>query len=260
MPESTDVPPESALELALRLWPRLRDGGSVDDPSDLDRLLGTQNLPGAPNHDCGQQFTFACFPPDAAPAVTLPTGEEAGGDEARFVAHVLVTRVLLGAGLAIDERVTGAMCDAYAFSWATTGGGDYLQSPLALALTLWLIALDPGSASDRPLPIDWTPACFEQHDHWDPDYRLFSHYDVRERALDWARYVSADPQRYPGVSAWTIVEPLLRLKDDARANIALGQFAEAAGAGAERAPAAAMLERNRVAGMLRDYLAAGSGG
>ncbi|MEE8421589.1 MAG: hypothetical protein V3S31_02305 [Dehalococcoidia bacterium] len=261
MPDTPETTSESeVLALALRIWPQVRDSGSAGDPSELDRLIEAQNQPGAPNHDCGQQFTFACFPPDAVPAVALPSGEQASGDEARFIAHLLVTRTLLGAGLAIDERVTGAMCDAYAFSWATTGGANHRQSPLALALSLWLVALDPSSASDRPLPIDWTPACFEQHDYWDPDYRLFSHYDIRERALDWARYVSIDPRRHPGVSVWTIVEPLLRLKQDTRANMALGHFAEAADAASERASAAAMLERNRVAEMLRDHLAGGAGG
>ncbi len=39
--------------------------------------------------------------------------------------------------------------------------------------------------------------------------------------------------------------------------VALGHFAEAADAGLERASAAAMLERNRVAEMLRDHLAGG---
>ena len=248
------------LELALRLWPQARDRGSVDDPQDLDRLLESQGQPGAPGHDCGQRYTFACFAPGAEADLSLPTGERADSDQgARFTAHLLVTRTLLAAGLSIDERVTGAMCDAYALSWATSGGGNHHQTPLALAVSLWLVALDPLSASDRPLRIDWSAECFRQHDHWDPDYRLFSHYDIRERALDWAMYVSVDPGRHAGVSVWTIVEPLLRLEQDSRVRIALGQFADAADTG-ERAPAAAMLERNRIAGLLRDYMERGRAG
>ena len=249
------------LALAMRLWPQARDRGSVDDPADLDRLLEAQGLPGAPGQDCGLRHTFACFPPGTEAALTLPTGEQPHSDEsARFTAHLLVTRTLLAAGLAIDERVSGAMCDAYALSWTTRDGGHHHQPPLALATSLWLIALDPLSASDRPLPIDWSAQCFRQHDYWDAEERLFSHYDMRERALDWAMYVSTDAQRHAGVSVWTIVEPLLRLGQDSRVRMALGRFAEAADAGGERAPAAAMLERNRISGLLRDHLASARGG
>ena len=55
------------------------------------------------------------------------------------------------------------------------------------------------------------------------------------------------------------MEPLLRLEQDSRVRMALGQFAEAADAGGERAPAAAMLERNRISGMLREHLAGARG-
>ena len=262
MPE--DAVPSEVLALAMRLWPQARDRGSVDDPADLDRLLEAQGLPGAPGQDCGLRHTFACFPPDAEAALTLPTGEQPASDEsARFTAHLLVTRTLLAAGLSIDERVTGAMCDAYALSWLMRDGGLLEErghrAPLALAVSVWLVALDPLSLSDRPLPIDWSAECFRQHDYWDPEYRLFSHYDIRERALDWAMYVSADAQRHAGVSVWTIVEPLLRLEQDSRVRMALGQFAEAADAGGEHAPAAAMLERNRISGMLREHLAGARG-
>ena len=73
-------------------------------------------------------------------------------------------------------------------------------------------------------------------------------------------YVSADPRRHAGVSVWTIIEPLLRLEQDGRVRMTLGQFAEAADAGGERAPAAAMLERNRVAELLRARLGQGGAG
>jgi len=244
------------LDLALRLWPQARENGVIDDPTDLDRLLTAQNQPGAPNHDCGQRYTFACFAPDAEPSFTLATGESAEGDDARFIAHLLVTRTLLAVGLAIDERVSGAMADAYAYSWTATGG-DYRQSPLALAASLWLIALDPASNSDQPIQIDWSSACFDDSERWDPEYKLFSHYDIRERALNWAIYVSGAPGRIEGVSVWTVVEPLLRMENDWRTAQTLGQLSEVAGSGSEQAPAAAMLERNRVANLLRAHLASG---
>jgi hypothetical protein len=241
------------LDIALRLWPQARDSGTVNDPSELDRLLEAQGLPGAPGYEGGVRSTFACFGPDEEATFALPTGERPATDEAaRFIAHVLVTRTLLAVGLSIDERVDGAMTSAYALSFTTSGGGYYHQTPLALATTLWLVALDPMSASDRPLAIDWSAEHY-QRDWWDPDDRLFSHYDVRERALDWAAYVSYDTSRHRGCSIWTIVEPLLRLEQDTRARLALAQFSGAADAG-ERAGAAAMLERNRVAGLLRGYL------
>jgi hypothetical protein len=238
------------LDLALRLWPQARDQGTVNDPSDLDRLLEVQGLPGAPGYDCGIRSTFACFAPDEGATFALPTGEQPASDEdGRFLAHVLVTRTLLAVGLSIDERVDGAMTSAYALSW--TARDAYHQTPLALATTLWLVALDPMSSSDRPLAIDWTAECY-QRDGWDPDDRLFSHYDMRERALDWAAYVSYDTARHRGCSIWTIVEPLLRLERDDRARLALAQLSAASDSG-ERAPAAAMLERNRIAGLLRKY-------
>lgn len=251
------------LDLALRMWPQVRDQGTVDDPEELDRLLAAQGQPGAPGYDCGLRRTFSCFPPDEEAAFALSTGERPESDEsARMVGHLLVTRTLLAAGLAIDERVTGAMCDAYALSWTTTGGkggSRYHQTPLVLAVSLWLVATDPLSQSDRPLPIDWSPDCFRQQDRWDPDYRLFSHYDIRERALDWTTYVSSDPARHAGVSVWTIVEPLLRMVQDARVRIALAQFVDATDVGGEPAPAAAMLERNRIAELLRAFMTEGGG-
>ena len=249
------------LDLALRLWPQARDRGAVDDPADLDRLLEAQGLPGAPGYECGLRNTFACFPPGMEAGFVLPTGERPAGDEeARFIAHVVVTRTLLGAGLSIDARVTGAMCEAYALSWTARGGGNYHRSPLGLATALWLVALDPLSDSDRPLPIDWSAECFRDDERWDPDYLLFSHYDMQERALDWAMYVSHRLGRHEGVSIWTIVEPLLRLEQDGRARMALGQFASAEDVAGERAPAAAMLERARIASLLRAYMQQGGGG
>jgi hypothetical protein len=223
----------------------------VDDPSALDQLLSTLGQPGAPGYDCGVRSTFACFAPDEEATLTLPTGEQTRSDaEARFVGHVVVTRTLLAAGLHVDRRVTGGMSTAYAFSW-TASGGRYGQTPLALATSLWLVALDPLSVSDRPLPIDWEPACFDDAERWDLEYRLFSHYDIRERAIDWAVYASMENERREGCSVYSIVEPLLRMDEDNRVRLALATYAQAEDAADEMVPAAAMLERGRIAAMLQ---------
>ena len=247
----------STLDLALRLWSGVRDGRAVEDPTDLDTLLAAQGQSGAPGLDCGLTDTFACFPPGTEAALTLPSGEASTSDEeARLLGHLLVARTLVAAGLALDERVVRAMSAAYALSWTTEGGAPYHTTPLVLAVSLWLVALDPQSSVDRPLPIDWSAACFEW-DWWDPDYRLFSHYDIRERALDWAAYVARDPARHPGCASWTIAEPLLRLTGDSRVGIAMPLLAAGAEAVASEGaplPAAASLERGRVALLVQGSL------
>jgi hypothetical protein len=242
------------LTLALQLWPQVRDHGTVDDPAALDVLLRSLGQPGAPAFEGGVTGTFACFAPgEDATAFTLPTGERPRDDaEGRLLAHVLVTRTLLGAGLHVDRRVLEGMSNAYALTWCVRGG--YTVSPLTLATTIWLIALDPLRRSDRPLPIDWSPAVYQDAEHWDLDYRLVSHYDVRERALDWVVYASVDPARHHGCSIWSIVEPLLRLEDD-RAYAALAGLSESSDTAVEDVSAAAMLERGRIEGLLRAFIA-----
>ncbi len=246
------------LELALRLWPQARDRGVVDQPDDLDRLLDAIGRPGAPGYEGGLRNTFACFTPDEVADFALPTGERPDSDaSARFIAHVLVTRTLLTVGLSVDERVTAAMTEAHLLSWLTVGDSQYHQTPLALATAAWLPVLDPLSNSDRPLAVDWSAECVTSWGWWDPDEQLVSHYDVRERVLDWIGYVAHDRSRRLGVSRWTIVEPLLRLERDSRARLALSQLSEGDDVG-ERAPAMAMLERNRIAEQLRSYLDGGA--
>jgi hypothetical protein len=241
------------LDLALRLWPQVRDQGTVSDPSDLDLLLATQGQPGAPGFVDGVRHTFACFAPDEEAELVLPTGERATDDaEARLIAHTLVTRTLLGAGLHIDRRVQSAMGHSFAVTWAVNGAYD--ASPLTMATALWLVALDPDRNSDRPLPIDWDADYYQDPERWDLDYRLVSHYDMRERALDWVMYASVSPDRHPGCSIWTIIEPLLRLSDG-RAHLALAQLGEASDEIEEGTPAAAMLERARIESLLRAFLA-----
>ena len=242
------------LNLALQLWPQVRDRGAVDDPTALDTLLAALGRPGAPGADGGVRGTFACFGPDEdASDFRLPSGERPEDDaDGRLLAHILVTRTLLGAGLHVDRRVLQAMADAHAMTWCVRGG--YAASPLTLATSLWLIALDPLPKSDRPLPIDWSPALYQDPQRWDIDYRLFSHYDIAERALDWVVYASIDPARHEGCSIWSIVEPLLRLDDD-RALTALAGLAESSDSAVEDLPAAAMLERGRIEGLLRGFIA-----
>ena len=240
------------LDIALRLWSTSRDRGAVDDPNELDALLDAFGQPGALGHGCGITSTFACFPPDGEASLTLPTGEvTASDDEARLIGHIVVTRTLMAAGLGVDARVSQAMATTHALTWTTEGGDNYHTTPLALGASLWLIALDPLADDDRPLPIDWSASCFER-DWWDPDYRLFSHYDVRERALDWAARVSLEPSRHAGCSGWTIAEPLLRLGDDSRTSIALPMLATGAqAADTEPLRATASLERGRIAALVQ---------
>ena len=242
------------LDLAIRLWPQVRDRGAVDDPNDLDTLLAAQGHPGAPGYDGGVRRTFACFPPDEDATFVLSTGERSRDDaEARLIAHILVTRTLIGAGLSVDRRVQGALGDAYAMTWAVQGAYD--ASPLVLASSIWLAAVDPQQSSDHPLSIDWAPAYYQDAERWDVEYRLFSHYDIRERMLDWVTFASGATSRHPGCSVWTLVEPLMRITD-ARAPIALMQFGEASDEESEEpVPAAAMLDRARISALLRAYLA-----
>ena len=261
------VPDSSILDTALRLWRAARDSAAVDDPGDLDTLLAAQGQPGAPGYDCGVTTTFACFPPGVEATLTLPTGEASASDEeARMIGHIVVTRTLIAAGLGLDARVAQAMSTAHALTWTTEGGGHYHTTPLALSVALWLVALDPQADDDRPLPIDWSASCFER-DWWDPHYRLFSHYDVHERALDWAARVAVDPSRHEGCSGWTIAEPLLRLGGDTRVGIALPLLASGAQAqppDATPLPAVASLERGRIALLVQGHQqsmeAGGSGG
>lgn len=246
---------DDSLTLALELWPDARDHGRVKDSSALDRLLERLGQPGAIGFDCGLRNTFTCFAPDENAVITLSSGEKTTSDpEARFIGHVLVTRTLLAAGLHVDQRVISAMAASYAFSW-TALGGQYGQTPLALATSLWLIALDPLSNSDRPIAIEWDAKCFDDPQRWDPQYRLFSHYDIRGRAIDWAVYVASATERRAGCSIYTIVEPLLRMSGDNRVGLALSSYSQSEDATLEWVNAAAMLDRGRVAALLQSYLA-----
>ena len=240
------------IELTLQLWPEARDSGHVSDPTMLDILLQTLGTKGALGYECGLRTTFSPLSQnDNLTTILLPTGEQTSTDElsTKIIANILITRTLLAAGLHVDERIIRSMADTYAFCWATKGDA-IVVSPLARACSLWLIALDPSSASDKPLPVSWDAECFNNPQIWDTDYRLISHYDVRERAMDWVVFASGNAARRDGCSRWTIIEPLLRLKDDSRTRIALSAYAESEDAVETNASAALMLERGRISNLL----------
>ena len=121
------------LNLAQRLWPQVRDTGTVDDAATLDTLMATLGQPGAPGFEGGERHTFAAFlPSEDASDFALTTGERPADDaDGRFIAHILGSRALLGAGLHVDRRVQQAAGAVYAQTWCVRGG--YSASPLAVA-------------------------------------------------------------------------------------------------------------------------------
>ena len=233
------------VDVALEIWPGLRDGNNLEDISDLDILLESQGIPTAYGSSEGISATFGGFTESVLPAVTLPTGETTSSlEEAQLLCHIIVTRTLMSAGLLVDRRVQEAMGQAYANTWCVKG--DYNTTPLVLSASLWLIALDSQNHSDTPLLIDWTASLYENSLIWDTDYRLFSHYDIKERALDWAIHVSHENERHRGCSRWNIIEPLLRI-DDERADLAVTNFLNQLDEGGENISARYIIERSRIA-------------
>ena len=63
-------------------------------------------------------------------------------------------------------------------------------------------------------------------------------------------FASGNAARRDGCSRWTIIEPLLRLKDDSRTRLALSAYAESEDAVETNASAASMLERGRISNLL----------
>ena len=237
--------PRNPVDLALEIWPGLRDGNNLEDLSDLDILLESQGIPTAYGSSEGISATFGGFTESVSQAVTLPTGETTSSlEEAQLLCHMVVTRTLMSAGLVVDRRVQEAMGQAYANTWCVKG--DYTTTPLVLSASLWLVALDPQNHSDTPLPIDWTAPIYENSLVWDTEYRLFSHYDIKERALDWAVHVSHDNERHQGCSRWNIIEPLLRIEDE-RAGLAVTNFLNQLEEDTENISARYIIERSRIA-------------
>ncbi len=233
------------IDVALEIWPDLRDGNNLQDLSHLDILLGSLGIPTAYGSSEGISTTFGGFTESASPTVTLPTGETTTSlEEAKLLCHIVVTRTLMSAGLDVDRRVQEAMGQAYANTWCVKG--DYKTTPLVLSASLWLIALDSQSHSDTPLPIDWSASIYENSLFWDTEYRLFSHYDIKERALDWVVHVSHENERHQGCSRWNIIEPLLRIEDE-RADLAVTNFLNQLEEDAENISARYIIERSRIA-------------
>ena len=239
---------KTTIEIIFDIWPSLRDGHEIRDMAVLDHLLSLFGGENAFEAARGLNSTFSGFTNDDNQQISLPTGESTcTPDEAKLLAHILITRLLIGAGLHVDRRVQGALGDAYANTWCVKG--EYRTTPLVLAHSLWLIALDPQNHSDTPLAIDWEPIYYQDSDGWDLNYRLFSHYDVKERALDWAVHVSQSPDRYVGCSRWNIVEPLIRINDE-RAHLAIKGLSDTIDIEIEGIGAAEILERSRISALL----------
>lgn len=239
---------KTTIEIVLDTWPSIRDGQVSNDISLLDQLLSLFGEKNAFGVEQGIDSTFSGFADEDNQRIVLPSGEfTSTPNEAKLLAHILITRLLVAAGLHVDRRVQGALGDAYANTWCVKG--EYITTPLVLAHSLWLIALDPQNHSDIPLAINWDPTYYQNSGAWNLGYRLFSHYDVKERALDWAVHVSQSPDRYVGCSRWNIVEPLIRINDE-RAHLAIKQLSDTVDKEIEGIGAAEILERSRIFGLL----------
>ncbi len=233
------------IDIALEIWPVLRNGNNLEDLSHLDILLESRGISTAYGRTEGISATFGGFVEPVYSSITLPTGETTSSlEEAKLLCHIIVTRTLMSAGLDVDRRVQEAMGQAYANTWCVRG--DYNTTPLVLGTSLWLIALDSQNHSDTPLPIDWNASMYENSMIWDTEYRLFSHYDIKERALDWAVHVSHENERHRGCSRWNIIEPLLRIEDE-RAELAVANFLNQLEENTENLSAKYIMERSRIA-------------
>jgi len=239
---------KTIIEKVFDIWPSIRDGQAISDISVLDHLLNLLSERNAFGVEQGINNTFSGFTNEDDQSIVLLSGESTHTpDEAKLLAHILITRLLVGAGLHVDRRIQGALGDAYANTWCVRG--EYSTTPLVLAHSLWLIALDPQNHSDIPLAINWEPTYYQNSEVWDLDYRLFSHYDVKERALDWAAYVSHSSERYSGCSRWNIIEPLIRINDE-RAHLAIKQLSDSIDPETEGIGVAEILERSRISRLL----------
>lgn len=239
---------KTIIEKVFDTWPSIRDGQVISDISVLDYLLSLLGKKNAFGIAQGLNNTFSGFTDEDDQNIVLPSGESTRTpDEARLLAHILITRLLVGAGLDVDRRIQSALGDAYANTWCVKG--EYRTTPLVLAHSLWLIALDSQNHSDVPLVINWEPTYYQNAKVWDLNYRLFSHYDVKERALDWAVHVSHSSDRYAGCSRWNIIEPLIRINDE-RAHLAIKQLSESTDPEVQGIGAAEILERSRISRLL----------
>tara|TARA_Y100001970_G_C14249673_1_gene870854 strand:- start:3138 stop:3887 length:750 start_codon:yes stop_codon:yes gene_type:complete len=208
-------------------WVEVRDTGSLSDVAILDQLLQRIGQEGAPGYECGVLDTFSIFDKNEDAKIILSTGEETTSDtEARFIGNLLAIRLFLAAGFIFDAKIISALASTYGLSWTKKIGGNYGHSSLSLSISLWLIALDPKPESDEPFNINWELECFQNNELWDLDYNLFSRYDIKERMLDWCIYAVNNEDTMRGISIFTILEPLLQLRNDSRAKIVIDKFSD----------------------------------
>tara|TARA_Y100001970_G_scaffold89710_1_gene113078 strand:+ start:9313 stop:10062 length:750 start_codon:yes stop_codon:yes gene_type:complete len=235
-------------------WAEVRDSGSLTNVGILDELLERIGKEGAPGYECGVINTFSVFSPDEDAKIILVTGEETSSDaEARFIGNLLAIRLFLAAGFIFDAKIISALSSTYGLSWTKKIGGNYGHSSLSLATSLWLIALDPKPESDEPFNIDWDLQCFNNDELWDLDYNLFSHYDIKERMLDWCIYAINNDDIIQDISIFTILEPLLHLQNDSRAKIVIDKFSDL-NDHHESKSASAMVEKKRISDLVSSLI------
>ena len=231
-------------------WTEIRDNGSLSNVKILDQLLERIGQEGAPGYECGILDTFSVFSPSEDAKIILPTGEETNSDsEARFIANLLALRLFLAAGFIFDGKIISALASTYGLSWTRKIGGNYGHSSLSLAISLWLIGLDPKPESDEPFNINWNLQCFQNSELWDLDYNLFSRYDIKERMLDWCIYAVNNEAIMKDISIFTILEPLLLLQNDSRAKIVIDKFSDL-NDHHESKSASTLIEKKRIADLV----------
>ena len=235
-------------------WTEVRDTGSLSDLGILDQLLQRIGKDGAPGYECGIFDTFSIFDKNEDAKIFLSTGEETSSDtEARFIGNLLAIRLFLAAGFMFDAKIISALASTYGLSWTKKIGGNYGHSSLSLAISLWLIALDPKPESDEPFNINWELQCFQNNVFWDLDYNLFSHYDIKERMLDWCIYAINNEDTIRDISIFTILEPLLHLQNDSRAKIVIDKFSDLNDHYASK-NASTLIEKKRIADLVNQIV------
>jgi hypothetical protein len=233
-------------------WVQLRDKGALDDLEILDILMGKIGLAGSPGYDCGIRDTFSIFSIDDDAKIFLPTGELTKSDEeARFIANILAIRLFLAAGFGFEAKIINALASTYAMSWAKKSGNNYGHSALTLAMSIWLIALEPKPESDEPFPINWDIPCFDNPEIWNFEFNLHSRYDIRERILDWCILIVNNTTLINDVSIFTILEPILYMKNDFRAKLFLDKFSELQDHH-ESSTASTLMEKKRIVDLINN--------
>lgn len=85
------------------------------------------------------------------------------------------------------------------------------------------------------------------------DYNLFSHYDIKERMLDWCIYAINNDDIIQDISIFTILEPLLHLQNDSRAKIVIDKFSDL-NDHHESKSASAMIEKKRISDLVSSLI------